>query len=113
MGLFAGTKWDVPAHCDRCNELESACVCPAAQPPVKPPSQQTVRVRVEKRKAGRFVTLITGLELPAQARTELLTQLKNHCGAGGTQEDETLVIQGDQLARAAAQLEKLGYRVKK
>lgn len=114
MGLFAGTQWDIPAHCDRCGELESVCQCAPEQPQPKPPSQQTLGVRIEKRKAGRIVTIVKGLDgnFPVQNQ-QLLTQLKNVCGAGGTQEDGELVIQGDQKSRVALHLEQLGYRVKK
>ena len=114
MGLFAGTQWDVPAHCDRCGLLEATCQCVPEKPQPKPPSQQTLAVRVEKRKAGRFVTLVAGLDpdFPVQ-NGELLTQLKNHCGAGGCSEEGALVIQGDQKARVTAHLQQLGYRIKK
>jgi translation initiation factor 1 len=114
MGLFAGTQWDLPAHCDRCGKLESACQCLPLLPQPKPPSQQTLGVRTEKRKAGRFVTIVKGLDaaFPLQNQ-ELLTQLKNVCGAGGTQEEGELILQGDQKVRVTLHLEQLGYRVKK
>ena len=113
MGLFAGTKWDLPTHCDLCGQLESDCQCPPPPPTVNPPEKQTLRVRVEKRKAGRLVTVITGLEQPSGVRADLLTQLKNSCGAGGSQEDTNLVLQGDQQARASRLLADLGYRIGK
>ena len=112
MGLFAGTQWDVPAHCDRCGVLEPECKCP---PPVghsKPPSKRTLRVRVEKRKAGRVMTIVAGLDPDPTARAELLTKLKNACGAGGSTEDENLAVQGDQMAKVISVLEAIGYRVK-
>jgi len=78
-------------------------------------------VRLEKRKAGRFVTVISGLEQPDAAsaalahvklaRAELLTRLKNTCGAGGCQEGSNLVLQGDQKLRATKFLTELGYRL--
>jgi len=121
MGLFAGTQWDVPAHCDRCGILAADCQCQPPPPTIMPPEQQTLRVRVEKRKAGRFVTVISGLEQPDAAsaalahvklaRAELLTRLKNTCGAGGCQEGSNLVLQGDQKLRATKLLTELGYRL--
>jgi translation initiation factor 1 len=112
MGLFAGTQWDLPAHCDHCGKLESDCDCPPPRPEVKSPSSQTLRVRVEKRKAGRVVTVVAGLETDSAGRAELLTRLKNVCGCGGSQQDTNLVIQGDQAARIKPLLSVLGYRVK-
>ena len=113
MGLFAGTKWDSPTHCDLCGQLELDCRCPTPPPTAHPPAKQTLRIRVEKRKAGRVVTVITGLEQPAGVRADLLTQLKNSCGAGGSQEENNLVLQGDQQARASRLLADLGYRIGK
>jgi translation initiation factor 1 len=114
MGLFAGTQWDIPAHCDRCGKLESDCQCVPEQPQRKPPSQQTLGVRTEKRKAGRVVTIVSGFEegFPVQNQ-QLLTELKNVCGAGGTQEDGEMILQGDQKIRVTRHLEQLGYRVKR
>ena len=121
MGLFAGTQWDVPAHCDRCGVLEADCRCPPPTPAVIPPAKQTLRVRVEKRKAGRFVTVISGLEQPdasdakhahvKDTRAELLTRLKSSCGAGGSQEGSNLILQGDQQSQAIKLLTELGYRL--
>ncbi|MGV3483929.1 MAG: translation initiation factor [Planctomycetaceae bacterium] len=112
MGLFAGTKWDLPAHCERCGKLEKECRCPEEKAVASTsPAGQTLRVRVEKRKAGRVVTVIAGLESTDPARGDLLTKLKNACGAGGSHEDASLLIQGDHQARVVKLLQETGYRV--
>jgi translation initiation factor 1 len=49
----------LPAR-DRCGKLESECQCPPAAILV-PPDQQTVLIAVEKRKAGKVVTVLRGL----------------------------------------------------
>jgi translation initiation factor 1 len=67
---------------------------------------------VEKRKKGKLMTVVRGLPEEGNDLPELLTQLKNHCGAGGTLKDAELEIQGDQLDRVRAKLQLLGYRVK-
>lgn len=43
---------------------------------------------------------------------DLLTQLKNHCGAGGALKDGIIEIQGDQIDRVREKLTSLGYRTK-
>jgi translation initiation factor 1 len=43
---------------------------------------------------------------------ELLRELKNLCGAGGTLKENELEIQGDQRDVLRAHLEGKGYRVK-
>ena len=84
MRLFEGTPFDRPPRCDRCGELESACVCPPQPPPRIPPQQQTARLSVEKRKKGKVVTVVRGLPAEGNDLPALLTQLKTACGAGGT-----------------------------
>jgi translation initiation factor 1 len=111
MGLFAGTRWDLPAHCEKCGKLEAQCDCPPPSKDVIAPSEQSLTTRVEKRKAGRMVTVIRGFLGDDAERGELLTRLKTACGAGGSIEVDTLVLQGDQAARVIKVLEQIGYRV--
>lgn len=112
MRLFAGTPFDRPPQCDRCGQLESDCRCQPQAALRTPPGKQTARIRTEKRKKGKLVTVVRGLLDEGDHLAELLTSLKNHCGAGGTLEEGVLEIQGDQVGRVAAQLDSLGYRVK-
>ncbi len=112
MRLFEGTPFDRPPRCVTCGELEEACVCP---PPVKeltPPSKQTARIAVEKRKQGKLVTVVRGLPSNDNDLPALLTRLKSTCGAGGTLKDETLEIQGDHVDQVAKLLQGLGYKVR-
>jgi len=127
VGLFDGTKWENASQCQVCGKSVSDCSCPSDLPgntangegggetsrsPWKSPEKQTARVRVEKRKAKRVVTVITGLIATESDLPGLLSKLKGACGAGGALEEENLVIHGDQADRAAAVLRQIGYRVK-
>jgi translation initiation factor 1 len=77
------------------------------------PSKQTIRVVIDrKRRAGKSVTVASGFQLTAASLSELAASLKKRCGAGGTAGDGEIEIQGDHLARVAAELERLGYRVR-
>ena len=113
MGLFAGTQWDMPAHCEKCGRLEKECDCPPPVPVARDPSKQRLTVRVEKRKAGRVVTVIGGLAEDDPGRGELLKRIKNACGAGGSIEADHLIVQGDQLEKTIKLLEEIGYRIKR
>jgi predicted translation initiation factor SUI1 len=53
------------------------------------------------------------LPLDDSALKELAGTLKQRCGTGGTVKDGRIEIQGDQRERIVAELEKLGYRVKR
>jgi translation initiation factor 1 len=66
---------------------------------------------VQKRAKGKLVTVVAGLHEPETDVPALLTQLKNHCGAGGTFRDDIIEIQGHHLDRVRKLLCELGYRV--
>ena len=123
--LFAGTPFDIPPRCGVCGELESECRCTPAEKAAAeetkrreaarlPPGKQTARVSVQKRKGGRIVTVVQGLTAEANDLPELLTRLKNACGAGGTvrAEEDEVEIQGDHAKRVREALAAIGYRVK-
>jgi translation initiation factor 1 len=78
------------------------------------PSAQTIRVALDrKRRAGKTVTVANGFEHTAESLAKLATQLKKRCGTGGTAKDREIEIQGDHADTVAAELTKLGYRVKR
>jgi translation initiation factor 1 len=94
--------------CPRCGH--APCTCRVPDPP---PRQQTAAIqRDRKRRKGKTVTVISGLQQSPAAFKELLTMLKTTCGAGGTYKDGELEIQGDQREKVAAKLRELGYKVK-
>src|SRR5262249_21239981 len=77
-------------------------------------SKQTVRVVLDrKRRAGKLVTIAGGFQLTAESLAALGATLKKKCGAGGTAKDSEIEIQGDHAERVAAELERLGYRVRR
>ena len=112
MRLFAGTPFDIPPKCDRCGALEPDCKCPPLPAGRLPPSQQTAKLSIEKRKKGKVVTVVRGLSEHANDLPTLLSQLKSQCGAGGTIQEDCLEIQGDHTERIRTVLSELGYRVK-
>ena len=112
MRLFEGTEFDIPPTCDRCGKLEADCKCEPEPQPLLAPEKQTATVRCEKRKRGKLVTIVGGLDPGESDLPSLLTALKDHCGAGGTLKDGAIEIQGDQQSRVAEKLSKIGYRIK-
>ena len=114
MGLLAGTPFDRPPHCERCDLPETECKCPPELPKSHrvPPDRQTARLTTEKRKKGKFVTVIRGLTAADNDLPALLKTLKDLCGAGGTINGDELEIQGDQIDRIKAKLAALGYKVR-
>ena len=61
---------------------------------------------------GKIVTVIHGLPERGAALEARASELKRLCGAGGTQKDGVVEIQGDHRERLAERLRALGYTVK-
>lgn len=112
MRLFEGTEWDRPPRCERCGELEEDCQCGPPPKQLTPPSKQTARLTLEKRKKGKSVTVVRGLPAEENDLPALLQALKSACGAGGTVKDDLLEIQGDHLERVRDLLAARGYRLR-
>ncbi len=113
--LFAGTQFDRPPHCEICGKLEDECQCPPPTPPEPeriPPEKQTAKLSVEKRKKGKMVTVVRGLDAHGNDLPALLTHLKTCCGAGGSIQDAEIEIQGKHLEHIRGELQKIGYKVK-
>ena len=115
MRLFEGTQFDRPPKCERCGELEQDCECPPPEVEAADPATQTARIRLERRKKGKQVTVVAGLEEgnPGRHLSELLKQLKNACGAGGTIQQGVIEIQGDHQERIRGLLKQMGFRIGK
>ncbi len=111
MGLFDGTPLERPITCEQCGDDMGACVCPPPLEPQIEPSQQRLQVRLEKRKRGKTVTVISGFSCSASQLKKSLTDLKNLCGAGGTIDGQQIELQGDHVERLQRELPELGYQL--
>ncbi len=83
-------------------------------PPAFPSAgKQTARVwRDSKRRRGKTVTVIGGLQHDPATFEELLRTFKKLCGAGGTYKEGEIEIQGDHRETIKAKLSEMGYKVK-
>lgn len=112
MGLVArilggGARTEVAAP--------SAFSVPADMPRAAP-ARKILTAKVGRETAGRRgkgVTTVFGLPLDESGLRELAATLKQRCGTGGTVKYGRIEIQGDQRERVVAELEKLGYTVKR
>ncbi len=81
-----------------------------------PAKGQTARIwRDSKRRKGKTVTVVGNLHHDPATFEKLCTDLKKHCGAGGTvafKRDGEIEIQGDHREKIAARLQALGYKTK-
>ena len=121
--------WDIPEAVDPsliereisklvARLLGGRVVADDAQPtrPKKEPPKKVHTAKVGRETAGRRgkgVTTIFELVLTEDQLKELATALKQKCGTGGTVKDGRIEIQGDHRDRIVAELERLGYKVKR
>lgn len=115
MGLFDGTALERPVICEQCGGDTKECACVPVEPSDDvaeiEPGKQRLKIRVEKRKRGKLMTVVSGFEGSVEQRRQVLVDLKNEVGAGGTVADANVEIQGDHVQRVAKKLEQLGFRV--
>jgi translation initiation factor 1 len=86
------------------------------RPATKEPTKKAVTVKVGRETTGRRgkgVTTVFDVPLDESGLRELTATLKQRCGTGGTVKDGRIEIQGDQRERIVAELERLGYKVKR
>ncbi|MDC0284081.1 translation initiation factor [Mariniblastus sp.] len=114
MRLFEGTEFDRPPRCEQCEQLEADCVCVAAPAAPTPPEAQTATITLEKRKKGKWVTVINGLfdGHPGNHFKNLFVQLKNQCGAGGSIQAQKIEIQGNHQERLRTILKTMGFKIR-
>jgi len=98
--------------CPKCHQLKTTCSCKNESP--APSKSTVVRVgRETKGRRGKGVTTVSDLPLNETGLIELATKLKTRLGTGGTVKEGRIEIQGDHRDRIVAELEGLGYRVKR
>jgi len=75
--------------------------------------KKTVRIFLDdKKRKGKVVTIISGLQHNPQVIEEIAKILKQYCGAGGTVKGKEIEIQGDQRKKVAEKLIALNFIVK-
>lgn len=72
-------------------------------------------VRIQRQTSGRkgaAVSVITGLDLLDEELKKLVTELKKHCGTGGSIKGGNIEIQGEKRDLLKQLLEEKGFTVK-
>ena len=92
--------------CNLCGLPDELCIC---QEIAK--EQQKATISVVRRRYGKMVTIVEGINDPAIDLSQLAKILKGACASGGTVKGRTIELQGDHKKRAAKVLEQTGYQV--
>jgi translation initiation factor 1 len=98
--------------CPNCRRPVRECVCPKGAPGAAKPGNVRVSRETQGR-AGKGVTVITGLPLTLADLETLATKLKKRCGSGGTVREGVIEIQGDHRDVIVAELIKAGWPAKR
>jgi translation initiation factor 1 len=101
--------------CPNCGKPVAQCTCKKkAAPSAAAPTDGVIRVGLEKKhRAGKTVSVVSGLSLSPDALRELASDLKRRCGTGGTIKDGVIEIQGDHRDTLIAALQEHGYKPKR
>lgn len=113
MGLFDGTPLEQVVTCTTCGALSKECVCPEVDESQQPLQldKQRVQLRTEKRARGKLVTVVAGLNGRHEQLLQVLKNLKEVCGSGGSVAETHLELQGDHVARLRKWLAAQGAKV--
>ncbi len=92
------------AVCDVCGLPEELCVCEEIAREV-----QKIKVYAVKRKFGKMMTVIEGMDSKTIDLKELVKDLKNYCACGGTFKDGKIELQGAHAKKVKDALVKRGF----
>ncbi|PXF23391.1 MAG: stress response translation initiation inhibitor YciH [Methanobacteriota archaeon] len=92
--------------CNLCGLPEELCICEEIAK-----EQQKAVISIVRRRYGKEVTIVEGIDDTAIDIGELAKILKSSCASGGTVKGRTIELQGDHKKRAAKVLEQNGYQV--
>lgn len=88
--------------CSKCGLPLPACVCEEIAK-----TQQRIEIKTEKRRFGKFVTMVYGLE--GVSIKDTAKKLKDKLACGGTVAGKVIELQGNHLGRIKTALVELGF----
>jgi translation initiation factor 1 len=100
--------------CPGCRRPAAECACKSASGHRLPAPSGPVRVaRQTQGRAGKAVTVVSGLPLDQPGLEALAAELKRRCGSGGTVKQGVIEIQGEHRDTVLAELIRRGYAAKR
>ena len=92
--------------CPKCGLPKEICVCEEIAR-----EQQNITIAVDKRRYGKMMTVVDGLNPHDLDLDSLISNLKSICACGGTIKEGRIELQGDHRSKVKKALEKLGFIV--
>ncbi len=94
----------MPEICPICGLPKELCVCEEITIP-----EQEIRIYTSKRRFGKLMTIIEGLNSNDIGLNELCKILKEKCACGGTVKEGKIELQGDHVGKVKKILVNMGY----
>lgn len=92
--------------CPVCGLPGEVCICEEIAR-----EQQLIRIYSDKRRYGKTVTVVEGIDAGDIDMEELARTLKTRCAAGGTVKDGKIELQGEHKKKVQLTLEEMGFEV--
>lgn len=92
--------------CPKCGLPIEICVCEDIAR-----EQQKIFISVDKRRYGKMMTIVEGINPHELDIDSLITKLKKKCASGGTIKDGRIELQGDHRSKVKESLEEMGFIV--
>ena len=90
--------------CPVCGLPKELCVCEEIAM-----EEQQIRIFTTRRRFGKLMTILDGIDRKDIDLKDLCTTLKTKCACGGTVKKGRIELQGDQKTRALQILVKMGF----
>ena len=90
--------------CPKCGLPKEICVCEEIAR-----EQQNITIAVDRRRYGKMMTIIDGLNPHDLDLESLVSNLKSICACGGTIKEGKIELQGDHRTKVKEALEKMGF----
>ncbi len=90
--------------CPKCGLPKELCVCETIAK-----EEQKITIKVIKRKFGKIITLIEGIDEKEINLKDLAKSLKSKLACGGTSKNSIIELQGSHIAKVKEELIKLGF----
>ncbi len=98
--------------CPSCGQPAAGCRCRLLSKEHQPSALPITIWRERKGRGGREVTIIKGLPLNQLELQRMASALKKHCGCGGTVNQTSIEIQGNQREKIRQYLAGEGFQAK-
>jgi translation initiation factor 1 len=92
--------------CEVCGLPKELCVCEDIAR-----EQQKITIAMDKRRYGKMMTIVYGVDSHDLDIQALITKLKSKCACGGTIKDGKIELQGDHRTKVKETLEEMGFTV--